>query len=270
MTYKLVTRYAPCMVQIIVLTKSAEMLCLKVYDPNQKNTVFTERKKTITGKESLFVRMPLTSNVINIQVYNEKNGDLPSTEDKSFTILAVKKLDLQITLPQTKMDTSEVKSFVSFAQRFCFNAGWIDVNKDYVSSNGKYKIEYLPYIVSSKNGQKMQTPARISTKDGRIQVSQEAFVPFTIPMRMAILLHEFSHYFINSDMSNEVEADLNGITIYLGLGYPIKEIYSAFGETFVGYPTEENKKRYDIINQYIKNYIQKYNLQNVYAGNEKK
>ncbi len=45
MTYKLVTRYAPCMVQIIVLTKSAEMLCLKVYDPNQKNTVFTERKK---------------------------------------------------------------------------------------------------------------------------------------------------------------------------------------------------------------------------------
>lgn len=71
-------------------------------------------------------------------------------------------------------------------------------------------------------------------------------------------------------MSNEVEADLNGITIYLGLGYPIKEVYSAFGETFVGYPSEENKKRYDIINQYIKNYIQKYNLQNVYAGNEKK
>lgn len=89
-------------------------------------------------------------------------------EDKSFTILAVKKLDLQITLPQTKMDSPEVMSFVKFAQRFCFNAGWIDVNKDYMSANGKYKIEYLPYIVSSKTGQKMQTPARISTKDGRI------------------------------------------------------------------------------------------------------
>jgi hypothetical protein len=258
------------MVQIVILTQSAEVLCLKVYDPYQKNTVFTERKKTITGKESLFVRMPLSSNVINIQVYNEKNGDLPSNEDKTFKILAVKMLDLDITLPQTKMDTAEVTSFVRFAQKFCFNAGWIDANKDYVSSNGKYKIEYLRYIVSSKSGQKMQTPARISTKDGRIQVSQEAFVPFTIPMRMAILLHEFSHYFINSDMSNEVEADLNGITIYLGLGYPIKEVYSAFGETFVGYPTEENKKRYDIINTFIKNYITKYNLQNVYANGIKK
>lgn len=270
MTYKLVTRYSPCMVQIVILTQSAEVLCLKVYDPNQKNTVFTERKKTITGKESLFVRMPLSSNVINIQVYNEKNGDLPSNEDSTFKILAVKMLDLDITLPQTKMDTSEVTSFVRFAQKFCYNAGWIDANKDYMSTNGKYKIEYLPFIVSSKTGQKMQTPARISTKDGRIQVSQEAFVPFTIPMRMAILLHEFSHYFINSDMSNEVEADLNGITIYLGLGYPIKEVYSAFGETFVGYPTEENKKRYDIINSFIKNYITKYNLQNVYANGIKK
>jgi len=257
------------MVQIVILTQTAQMLCLKVYDPNQKNTVFTERKKTITGKESLFVRMPLTSNVINIQIYNEKNGDLPSSEDNSFKVLGVKMLDLNVTLPQTNMDTFEVTSFVRFAQKFCYNAGWIDANKDYTSSNGKYKIEYLPYIVSSKNGQKMQTPARISTKDGRIQVSQEAFVPFTIPMRIAILLHEFSHYFINTDMSNETEADLNGITIYLALGYPIKEVYSAFGETFVGYPTEENKKRYDIINSFIKNFITKYNLQNVYANGVK-
>jgi hypothetical protein len=165
------------MVQIVILTQTAEMLCLKVYDPNQKNTVFTERKKTITGKESLFVRMPLSSNVINIQIYNEKNGDLPSSEDNSFKILGVKMLELDVTLPQTNMDTFEVTSFVRFAQKFCYNAGWIDANKDYKSSNGKYKIEYLPYIVSSKNGQKMQTPARISTKDGRIQVSQEAFVP---------------------------------------------------------------------------------------------
>jgi hypothetical protein len=257
------------MVQIVVLTKSAEMLCLKVYDPNQKNTVFTERKKTIIGKESLFVRMPLSSNVINIQIYNEKNGDLPSSEDSSFKILGVKMLELDVILPQTNMDTFEVTSFVRFAQKFCYNAGWIDANKDYKSSNGKYKIEYLPYIVSSKTGQKMQTPARISTKDGRIQVSQEAFVPFTIPMRMAILLHEFSHYFINTDISNEIEADLNGITVYLALGYPIADLHNAFGVTFVGYPTEENKKRYDIINSFIKNFITKYNLKNVYANGVK-
>jgi hypothetical protein len=112
----------------------------------------------------------------------------------------------------------------------------------------------------------MATPARISTKNGRIQVSQEAFVPFTIPMRMAILLHEFSHYYVNSDIANETEADLNGLTIYLGLGYPIKEAYAAFGETFIGFPSPENKIRYQIIDKFIKDYIAEYNIKDVYAS----
>ena len=70
-------------------------------------------------------------------------------------------------------------------------------------------------------------------------------------MRMAILLHEFSHYYLNSDVANETEADLNGLTIYLGLGYPIREAYQAFTSTFIGYPTEQNKQRYDIIDKFI-------------------
>jgi hypothetical protein len=162
------------------------------------------------------------------------------------------------------MDTPLVRNFVAFAQKFSFSAGWIAANRDYVSSVGNFKIEYLPYIVSSR-GERMATPARVSTKNGRIQVSQEAFKPFTIPMRMAILLHEFSHYYINSDIANETEADLNGLTIYLGLGYPIKEAYTAFGETFIGYPSEQNKQRYDIINKFIRDYIKEYNIQDVYA-----
>ena len=63
----------------------------------------------------------------------------------------------------------------------------------------------------------------------------------------------------------ETEADLNGLTIYLGLGYPIKEAYSAFIDTFIGYPTEQNKRRYDIINRFIKDYIEEYNIKDVYA-----
>jgi hypothetical protein len=34
---------------------------------------------------------------------------------------------------------------------------------------------------------------------------------------MAILLHEYSHFYVNQDINNESEADLNGLLIYLGL-----------------------------------------------------
>jgi hypothetical protein len=123
----------------------------------------------------------------------------------------------------------------------------------------------LPFIINSK-GEKMATPARISTKNGRIQVSQESFRDMTVPMRMAILLHEYSHFYLNSDIANETEADLNGLTIYLGLGYPIREAYEAFAKTFIGYPSEQNKVRYDIINRFIREYIEEYKIKDVYAN----
>ena len=47
-------------------------------------------------------------------------------------------------------------------------------------------------------------------------------------MRMAILLHEFSHFYLNDRMEDETEADLNGLLIYLALGYPRIEAYQSF------------------------------------------
>ena len=267
MNFTLWTRYEPIMIKVVIQTTSPQDIVLKVYDPTQANTYFTNREKNIDGIEELFVRMPLSPSSAKLEVYNKKNGNLKQGEDNTFKVVKIEKQDLDITLSKTKMDTFAVRNFVAFAQKFCYNAGWINAPKDYLSTVGGYKIEYLPFIINSK-GEKMATPARISTKNGRIQVSQESFREMTIPMRMAILLHEFSHYYLNTDISNETEADLNGLTIYLGLGYPIREAYEAFGKTFIGFPTEQNKKRYDIINKFIKDYIQEYNIKDVYAAGQ--
>ena len=264
MNFTLWTRYEPIMIKVVVQTNSPQTIVLKVYDPKQANTYFTDREKTVNGVEELFVRMPLSPSSAALKIYNKANGDMPKGQDPSFNVLAIKKEDMDITLPRTKMDTFVVRNFVGFAQKFAYNAGWLTAPRDYMSSVGGFKIEYLPVIINSK-GEKMATPARISTKNGRIQASQQAFRDYTIPMRMAILLHEFSHYYLNTDVSDETEADLNGLTIYLGLGYPIREAYEAFTSTFIGYPTEQNKKRFDIIDRFIKDYIKEYKLKDVYA-----
>ena len=95
----------------------------------------------------------------------------------------------------------------------------------------------------------LRTPARISKSNGRIQVSKKQFDKYTVPMRMAILLHEFAHFYLNENIDDETEADLNGLLIYLGLGYPRIEGYEAFLQVFEGSPTQENKKRYDVIHK---------------------
>lgn len=267
MNFKLWCRYEPIMIKVVVKTSSPQNIVLKVSDPTQANTFFTDRTKVIDGTQDLFVRMPLSPNTALLSIYNEKNGNQPKGQDTSFEVVKIEKEDLDITLQKTKMDTMSVRNFVAFAQKFSFNAGWITAPRDYMSAVGGYKIEYLPFIVNSK-GEKMATPARISTKNGRIQVSQESFRGMTIPMRMAILLHEYSHYYLNSDIANETEADLNGLTIYLGLGYPIREAYEAFGQTFIGFPTAQNKQRYDIINKFIRDYIDEYKIKDVYASGQ--
>ena len=76
----------------------------------------------------------------------------------------------------------------------------------------------------------------------------------TVPNRMAILLHEFSHYYLNDNMDDEIEADLNGLLIYLGLGYPRIEAFEVFTKTFMNAPTEDNMVRFDKIKNFIDNF----------------
>lgn len=258
------TRYEPIMLHLILQTKSKEPIVIKAFDSKQANTVFTDSEKNVNGVQDFYIRMPLAPNTVTVSVYNKKKGDLPKGIDDSFQVNALIKEPLQITLSKTNMDTPLVRDFVSFAQKFCYKAGYLPVNHTYESANGKFKIEYLDTIIGS-NGRNVSTPARISVKNGKIQVAKQFFANCTIPMRMAILLHEFCHYYVNTDISNEIEADLNALTIYLGLGYPVKEAFQAFLKTFYGYPSEQNKQRFQIIEKFIVNYVNEYHLKDVYA-----
>lgn len=254
MNLRVTTRYEELSLAVYVQTLTPCKLRIKVFDAEQPKTVFTDRYKTVKGREVFYIRMPLSSNQVIVSVYNEAVGNRRKGEDSSFTITEVKKLPLEKRTDVGDIRDYTVSSFVDFAQRFSFNASYLDADKTYQSSSGEFLIEYLPYITSSKTGQKMKTPARISKVNGRIQVSKEAFDNYTVPMRMAILLHEFSHFYLNDNMDDEVEADLNGLLIYLGLGYPRIEGYQAFLEVFQDTPSQQNKNRYDIINKFIRDF----------------
>jgi hypothetical protein len=178
---------------------------------------------------------------------------------------------------------------------FCIDVTAVDNSADYNSQNNSYcstlkkdfecynlypnpATDYVSFGITipeddniditlyDENGKSMKTPARISRSYGIIEVSKKKFEGYTVPVRMAILLHEFSHYYLNTDMANETEADLNGLLIYLGLGYPRVDAYNVFTQVFVTSPTEINKDRMKIIDDFIKNFEEKYVEMN-YDGN---
>jgi hypothetical protein len=229
---------------------------LKVSDPSVKDTDYTNRFITIDDEQTLYVRMPISPMTALITIKSE--AELSGGTDKSYELLEVKKLPLKRKLTAFNHANATVRNFVKFAEEFSQKAGYISAGGSiYTSDDEKFRIDYFNDILGD-NGKSLKTPARISRSQGVIEVSKEKFKNYTVPMRMAILLHEFSHYYLNTNMANETEADLNGLLIYLGLGYPRIDAYNVFTQVFMTSANEMNHERMKIIDEFIRNFEKKY------------
>lgn len=248
-----------------VLAPKPQKIRLIVNDAEQSNTVLTNRYNIFTGDKYFFVRMPLCPRVTEIQVFNEATGQRPLAQETTFEMIdeegkpdkvnnGIYKMPLVKKRDVIDIGNPDVRQFITFAQQFCYNAGVMPTGT-YENRTRSLKIKYMPTIIMN-NGQESTTPARINEKTKIIDVSQKIFIPFTVPMRFAILCHEFSHCYQNADKYSEVEADLQGLLIYLGLGYPRFEAYQAFLETFIGAPSDLNKKRYNTVDRFINDFEQ--------------
>lgn len=241
----------PTKLKLVISTPYKEKIWIKVKDAERPNTYYTIRYGFVQGKQEFIVLMPQAPEKAQIIVFNDNNGNIPS--DTSFSVENITAIPYKVKSGSFSKKTA---SFVKFAQEFSDECGYLSASPKgdiYTSNNGKFRIDYFDKIRNS-SGQVIHTPARISQLNGRMEVSAEQFREFTIPMRMAILCHEYSHYYVNKNPSNEIEADLNGLRIYLKLGYPKIDIYNVFLNVFKKSPTMLNKERFDKLNAFVKNY----------------
>jgi hypothetical protein len=255
MIFKVPTRHEELTLLIKVRTYQPQQIRLKVTDADQPNTAFTDRYKTIDGESIFFVRMPVSPKNALVCVYNEANGNLAVGSDNTIEVESITKEPLDKKLDVIDFSNPLVRSFVNFSTRLSYNAGSLP-SGTYVSDDKKFVIKYLPII--EDGGVEQSTPARIDIDTGIIEISKRQFLDYTVPNRLAILLHEFSHVYLNDNVDDEVEADLNGLLIYLGLGYPRIEAFEVFAKTFLNAPTNQNKMRYEKIKNFIDNF-EKYN-----------
>jgi hypothetical protein len=144
----------------------------------------------------------------------------------------------------------ETAQFVIFTQQFADKAGYLSTGR-YFNDSGKFEIEYVSVIKSDQTHLELNTPARINSHSGRVQVSKKMFKNYTIPGRVAILLHEFCHVFANNDMHSEVEADFHAAQIYCALGYPRVEMLNVLAHVFYRADTDLNRLRLNKLKDFI-------------------
>ena len=231
----------PTNLVVKIESDKAQKIRLMAYNPKKPNTYYTNRVKTVNGIAQFEIRMPQNCDTVFVRCL--KDG---TNEDVK--ILSCEKVKLNQFVRCVK---PRVSSFVKFAQEFSEQLPILSKGT-YYSDDKKYRIDLFDVI--KHEGKPISTPARISNINGRMEVSKSHFMKYTVPMRMAVLLHEFSHFNLNVIQKDEVEADLNALRIYLGLGYPTIEAHMSFLNVFKGTPSMQNKERYEYIKSFIDNF----------------
>jgi hypothetical protein len=238
----------PTTLIIPIETASEHKIGIRVKSAEHPNTAFVDRYKTIMGQVEIKVGMPVAPEKAIVEVYNEPMGIMPMRG--GFRVGDIIQQPLQ-DIPQCiNFANPKIKEAIPFFTQFSAIAGYADAgNKVYYDKTYQFVIKYMDSIPQAR-----ETPARIHADEGFIEVSAEYFRNYTIPMRMAVLLHEFAHFWLNRDIDSEIEADLNGLALYLSLGYPRISAFNSFTRVFMNAPTAANKERMEIIKTFISNF----------------
>lgn len=254
MKYQIGLGYQPCTLIVPVRSLTSFVLRLKVSDAAQANTYLTNRFAMLPAMsdEVFYVQMPMAPKNAIVEMYDETDPAANSF-DVEYTRKKMKKAPLR---RHAFTANSEVDRYVKLAQKFCYNAGVLAANRDYhdTVTNWTFTIRYLPILLEEDTGAESTTPARVNKFTHVQEISKRKYLDYTVPERLVIALHEYAHLNLNADAYNELEADLNALGIYLGLGYPRFEALDIFNSTFYNAPTPENLERYQHIEQYILNY----------------
>lgn len=241
-------------------TMQTQQIRLIGRDAYKPYTLYSDRIVTLKDDQQRNIEMtfPISPDFMEIYTYNiafkqvnPKTNDGTHIAQVSKTLKTIKTCDVWLD-----QDTAD---FVEFAEWFSVNAGLLSYG-EYRSRNGKFIIVYLPYLTFiekyTKIEKKSTSPSRIGHKTGRIEVSKEHFIQYSVPKRFLILMHEFMHKygnekFLNRDITDENGADFLGLYVYLGKGFPRIDAKDVFLNIFYANPTPENETRKNLILKYI-------------------
>lgn len=233
----------------LIKTKGTKMLRVWAEDFGKRNSKYADRMIKVNGERRIYFSFPVSPKKLAIGCCNTEN-----VNDKDFEVTLIKAplKDYNIWLD------NDTKQFLDLAVPFAQVCGFEQANpngKVYTTNDRKFNIKFFPIIKDYASGRTMNTPARIGHQTGNIEVAKVKFDKYTIPMRMAILLHEFSHVYKNPktdlEISNETGADINGLYIYLGLGFSKIDAICVYANVFLKAQTKGNVERMRKIMDYI-------------------
>lgn len=248
----------PVLLKLKLDVDADKLIVVEVYSHSAPNTIYSKDFFALPeGVHMLSIPLPLVPEKGYIEVYVQDK--FKNKIDRGFRILSMTKEPLKFNLNVFESKKQIITDFIDFAQNFSERASYISAgpfngeHSIYSSPSGQFEIHYVDVILDD-NGQPRKTSMRVNRQTGVMQIAKKYMEQYTIPERMVILLHEFSHFYLNKNSKDEFEADLNALLIYCALGYPRKQALTAWHKVFYRTDTDQNIKRMDKIAAFLKDF----------------
>lgn len=228
-----------CQALALVLDVEASAPCevrISGYDAEQDYSTYFQRrvghKEPFTGRHKLVFPLPVTPERLRVKV--ELSTGFGVVHDYQFVPLEKNDAGL----------SAQDRDAVDFALWLAVNLPLLPITAGdrfpYQSGGGRLMAILRKRILNS-DGTENSTPARISRPTGIMEVSQQKLLPVTVPIRLLVLLHEYSHYRLNS--TDESECDLHGLAIFCALGYSSLEGLYTFTRMLEDAPDKPELRR---------------------------
>jgi hypothetical protein len=247
-----------------VRTPNKTRLKIQAFDSRKPYSFYYKTSHIVdpSGKD-FNLTFPLSPNEMVVRIYPDEYDSYKSylnfgTNQQQNIFISNEKVEPLKVKPIWLSEAD--RSFLNFAEKFATNASLYSATQPggipsiYKSDDGRFTIKYYD-IIRNKDGTFATTPARIGQVSGDIEVSKRDFLRYTIPGRMAILLHEYAHKYINqrtgAKPSDESRADINAMNIYLSMGYSPIEALLVFLDVFDTANTRSNQLRYLNLREYV-------------------
>lgn len=221
-------------------------------DFGKKNSKYADREVVVDGSRRIRFSFPVSPKSLFIGVLNSDN---PKDADFTVELMEGALINYNIWVD------SDTEKFIKLALHFSQVCGFEPASQNgrlFQTDDSEFNIRFFDIIRDMPSGKVLNTPARIGHKTGIIETAKAKFDTYTIPMRMIILLHEFSHKYKNPkiglEISNEVGADVNALYIYLGLGFSKIDAICVFANVFLKAQTKGNIDRMRKIMDYTQKF----------------
>jgi len=199
--------------------------------------IFCERNDIVDGAKNVILKLPVSPEKLIVNVRTNIPGNLRCQA----TPVKLRTYDVNMG----KKDWE----FVRFAESFCLGMLLETIKpSEYIlkSPSGEFKI-VLQDGLKDYFGNRIQSPCQIGSKTGIIEVDRLLLSQYTFAGQMALLCHEYAHFYKNPlhgvPADSEEGADKYGLCVYLGAGYGESEYVKAFKETFKRVDTQQNRNR---------------------------